>query len=406
MRSIRDEHPIRRIRDEHPMNSFPTESRDYPAFVIAGRLQRDYLLPAQGRPLIDVPGGNLLYAAAGLGVWSHTSSGNRDNPVGTGTTTEGRVGLLTRVGEDYPHDWLRSYEKLGWDTRGIHILADALDLRYFQAILHRALSGNQDDHAGTGTTSPRAETGTTSENQIIQRSNPVAHFARLGLPFPKSLLGYQPPTETDDYRRTSQPASPRPNDIPQDYLNAHAVHLCPLDYLTVSRLSSTFRQASVTTLTLDPSAVFMTGKAFKDVCMLLQGLTAFLPSEEELRALFWGRTDDLWQMAEALGEAGCEFIVVKRGARGQMLYDSVSKKRWEIPAYPARVTNVTGAGDSFCGGFLAGYQKTYDPLRGVLHGCVSASLTIEGSGVFHALEALPGLAQARLDSLTGIVRQI
>ena len=150
----------------------------------------------------------------------------------------------------------------------------------------------------------------------------------------------------------------------------------------------------------------MTGKAFEDVGILMHGLTAFLPSEEELRALFWGRTDDLWQMAEALGEFGCEFIVVKRGARGQMLYDSVSKKRWEIPAYPARLTDATGAGDSFCGGFLAGYQKTYDPLRGVLYGCVSASLTIEGSGVFHALEALPGLAQARLDSLTGIVRQI
>jgi len=350
-----------------------------PTFVIAGRLHRDYLLLPLGRPLIDLPGGNLLYAAAGLGVWPRA---------GTGTTTEGGVGLLTRVGEDYPHDWLRSFEKHGWDTRGIHILAEALDLRYFQATL------------------PRAGTGTTTESQMIQRSNPVAHFARLGLSFPKSLLGYQPPAEPDDDRKSSQPASPRPNDIPPDYLNAHAVHICPLDYLTVSRLTSTFRQASVTTLTLDPSAAYMTGKAFEDVRILLQGLTAFLPSEEELRALFWGRTDDLWQMAEALGECGCEFIVVKRGARGQMLYDSVSKKRWEIPAYPARLTDVTGAGDSFCGGFLAGYQKTYDPLRGVLYGCVSASLTIEGSGVFHALEALPGLAQRRLDSLTGIVRQI
>jgi sugar/nucleoside kinase (ribokinase family) len=241
---------------------------------------------------------------------------------------------------------------------------------------------------------------------MIERSNPVAHFARLGLPFPKSLLGYQPPAVTDVDHKTSHPASPRPNDIPPDYLEAHAVHICPLDYLTVSRLSSTFRQASVTTLTLDPSAAFMTGKALEDVRILLQGLTAFLPSEEELRALFWGRTDDLWQMAEALGEFGCEFIIIKRGARGQMLYDSVSKKRWEIPAYPAHLTDATGAGDSFCGGFLAGYQKTYDPLRGVLHGCVSASLTIEGSGVFNPLEALPGLAQRRLESLTGIVRQI
>jgi hypothetical protein len=351
-----------------------------PKFVIAGRLQRDYLLPAMGRPMIDVPGGNLIYAAAGLGVWSGVLPGHRPGFLpGTGTTTESGVGLLARVGEDYPHDWLLSFNKRGWDTRGIHILAEALDLRYFQRM------------TGDG----RLETG-----------NPVAHFARLGLPFPKSLLGYQPPEHGGDYRKTFDPASPRPNDIPPDYLDAHAVHICPLDYLTGSRLSSTFRQASVTTLTLDPSAIYMTSKALEDIRILLQGLTAFLPSEEELRALFWGRTDDLWQMAEALGEFGCEFIVVKRGARGQLLYDSVSKKRWEIPAYPARVTDATGAGNSFCGGFLAGYQETYDPLRGVLCGCVSASLTIEGSGAFHALEALPGLAQRRLDSLTGIVRQI
>jgi hypothetical protein len=331
-----------------------------PTFVIAGRLRRDYLLPPEGRPLLDVPGGNLLYAAAGLGVW------------------DSNLGLLARVGEDYPHEWLLSFRKFGWDTRGIHILAGALDLRYFQAWL---------------------------DPERFQRTNPVTHFARMNLPFPKPLLGYQPEVEVDN-RKATQPASPRPDDIPSDYLNAHIAHLCPLDYMTTSRLLSTFRQANVTFLTLDPYAAFMTGTAFDDVRSLLQGLTAFLPSEEELRALFWGRTNDLWEMAEALGNYGCELIVVKRGAHGQMLYDTASKNRWEIPAYPAHPEDLTGAGDSFCGGFSAGYIRTFDPVRAVLHGSVSASLTIEGSGAFHALDALPGLAQARLDALSSLVRKV
>lgn len=331
-----------------------------PTFVLAGRLRRDYLLPPAGRPLLDVPGGNLLYAASGLAVWDSS------------------LGLLARVGEDYPHEWLLSFEKRGWDRRGVHILADALDLRYFQARL---------------------------DPQTFQRTNPVIHFARLDLPFPKSLLGYQPPTNADD-RKTIQLASPRPLDLPADYLNARAAHLCALDFLTCSRLLSTFRQANVTFLTLDPFAAYMTSAAFDDVRTLLHGLTAFLPCEEELRALFWGRTDDLWQMAEELGSFGCEYTVIKRGARGQMLYDATTKKRWEIPAYPSRLEDLTGAGDSFCGGFLAGYQKTFDPLRAVLYGNVSASLTVEGSGAFHALEALPGLAQARLDALSELVRQV
>jgi sugar/nucleoside kinase (ribokinase family) len=331
-----------------------------PIFVIAGRLRRDYILPPTGRPLLDVPGGDLLYAAAGLGLW------------------ESSLGLIGRVGEDYPHEWLRSLEGRGWDARGIRILAESLDLRYFEARL---------------------------ESGAVQRADPLAHFARLQMSFPKSLLGYQPPAELEDDRKTTHPASPRPVDIPADYLDAQLAHCCPLDYLSTSRLLSTFRQSSVSTLTLDPSAAYMTSTAFDDVRALLQGLTAFLPSEEELRTLFWGRTDDLWEMAETLGGFGTEFVVVKRGSRGQILYDSLAKKRWEIPAYPARLADTIGAGDSFCGGFLAGYYRTYDPLRAVLHGNVSASLTVEGSGVFHALETLPGLAQARLESVAAIVRQ-
>jgi len=331
-----------------------------PGFVIAGRLRRDYLLPPTGSPLIDVPGGNLLYAASGFGVW------------------DSGVGLLARVGEDYPQDWLRSFEKRGWDTRGIHIQPGALDLRYFRAWL---------------------------DLQKIQNTNPVAHFARLGLLFPKSLLGYQPPSEGEDDRKTPQAASPRPSDIPSDYLSAQTAHVCGLDYATTSRLLSTFRQANINTLTLDPAAAYMNGTAFDDARILFQGLTALLVSEEKLRGLFWGRTDDLWQMAEAIGSYGCEFVVIKRAGRGQLLYDSAPKKRWEIPAYPARLYDPMGAGDSFCGGFAAGYKANYDPLQGALYGSVSASLTIEGCGAFHALEALPGLAKARLESLTGIVRE-
>src|SRR5512140_42182 len=273
-----------------------------PEFVIAGHLRRDFLLPPAGKPQLDVAGGNLLYAAGGLGVW------NRG------------IGLMARVGEDYPQEWLRDFERRGCDTRGIHIMPGPLDLRSFR---------------------------TWSDLQHIQITNPVAHFARLGLLFPKSLLGYQSWQDKDDDRQTPQAASTRPGDIPGDHLNAHNAHICGLEYATACRLLSTFRQANVTTLTLDPSGCYMNAGAFDDARILFQGLTALLASEEKLRSLFWGRTDDLWQMAEAIGNYGCEIIVVKRGQRGQSLYEHASKKRWEIPAYPARLYDLTGVGDSF-----------------------------------------------------------
>jgi hypothetical protein len=332
-----------------------------PKYLIAGTLRRETLLPPSGSAVLDGPGGDLLYAAAGLTVW------------------EKGVGLLARAGEDYPQEWLQEFEQYGWSTGGIHILPGPLDLRYFQA---------------------------WTDPQKVQNNNPVAHFARLGLLFPKSMLGYQPAARAEDDLKTTAAASPRPADIPPEYLNAHTGLICLVDYATAARMSSAFRQAGILTVTLDPSAGFMNAGAFADVRILLQGLTALLVGEDKLRGLFWGKTNDLWEMAEAAASFGCETIVIKRGGRGQMLYDSASRKRWEIPAYPARLVDLLGVGDAFCGGFASGLHSTYDPLQAALRGNISASLALEGTGAFHAMEALPGLAQARLEALTRQVRQV
>jgi sugar/nucleoside kinase (ribokinase family) len=332
-----------------------------PTFVIAGRLTREYVLPPAGQPLIDVAGGSLLYAAGGLAVW------------------EGGIGLLARVGEDYPRPWLRALERRGLDCEGITILPQALDVRSFLAY---------------------------NESFELSRGNPVSHFARRAMTFPKVLLGYQPPAETAQDARQPDMLTPLPAEIPADYLQARAVHLCPLDVIGHTHLVNAIRAGTVGTITLDPSAGYMNPAFQKDLRMLLSGVTAFLPSEEELRSLFWGETHDLWEMAAAVGEYGCEIVVVKRGGRGQLVYDVKGKHRWEVPAYPARPADPTGVGDAFCGGFLAGYKKTYEPLPAALHGNVSASLKVEGSGAFYALDILPGLASARLEAMKDLVRVV
>jgi ribokinase len=111
-------------------------------------------------------------------------------------------------------------------------------------------------------------------------------------------------------------------------------------------------------------------------------------------------------MLSALGEFGCEIVVAKRGGRGQAVLDVQGKHKWEIPAYPARLADPTGAGDAYCGGFLAGLKKTYDPLQAALYGNVAASLAVEGSGALYALGVAPGLAQARLSAMNDLVREV
>ena len=236
--------------------------------------------------------------------------------------------------------------------------------------------------------------------------DPGSPFACAGLAFPKELLGYRDTSSALDSRTNLLPTSLRQGDIPPDYLDASAAHLCPLDYLTHSLLPAVLRQAEFTTVTLDPSPGYMNPPFWDDTPALVTGLTAFLPSEEEMRSLFQGRSNDLWQMAEALAAYGCEIIVIKRGEGGQLLYDATARTRWEIPAYPSHLVDPSGAGDAFCGGFLAGYRRTYDPLQAALYGNISASLVVEGVGPFYALDSLPGLAQARLEALQQGVRKI
>jgi sugar/nucleoside kinase (ribokinase family) len=298
-----------------------------PAYVIAGRFKREYILPASGPVILDAPGGSLLYAAGGMAVW------DRD------------IGLLTRVGEDLPRQWLRDLERHGFNTQG-------------------------------------------------------------EMTVPKSLLGYQPQAQKEREPHVPDILTPSVADLPKEYLQTRAVHICPMEFTTQSQLAAAFRSGTVTAISLDPLHSLMTRKLLRDLRLLLQGITIFLPSEGELRSLFWGETHDLWEMVEEIGSYGCEIIIVKRGVQGQLVYDVAGKHRWEIGAYDSRRVDPTGAGDAFGGGCLAGYQRTLEPLEAALHGSVSASLKIEGSGALYPLEVLPGLAQARYEALRNTTREL
>jgi hypothetical protein len=332
-----------------------------PNFIIAGKLTREYLLPPQGNPMLDVPGGNLLYSTGGLAVWYK------------------QIGLLARITNEYPQEWLSNFQKRGFDIRGIETTEQNFDLRNFIAYT--------DTHERSHTSA-------------------VSHFARRELTFPKALLGYQAPDESIKDLRTIELTSPAALAIPKDFYAVTHIHICPFDFASQSQIVNLFKNASNQSVTLDPDPRYMSPRFWRELRLVLQGVTAFHPSEEEMRALFWGETHDLWDMAKRISEYGVKFVVIKRGVQGQMLYDSVSNKKYEISAYPARVADPTGAGDAFCGGFLAGLQKTNDPLQAIFYGSVSASLKIEGSGAFYPLDVMPGLAEARLYAVKELVREV
>lgn len=336
-------------------------SDEVPSLLLFGELRREYTITPSGRALSDRPGGNLLHAASGMMLWGETP------------------GLVARVGEDYPRAWLDAFSGAGCSVKGVRILPEAHDLRLFTAF---------------------------RDMEYRDHTDPVKHFARLELPFPKGLLGYQPPQNGLKRELSRSPLSLRPEDIPSSYRYASAAHLCPLDYAGHNLLPAALREIGLTTLTLDPSAAYMHSSNWDRVLALLTGISALLVSEIKLRSLFENRSRDLWEMAEALGEYGPSIIVIKRGEGGQLLYDRESKAKYRIPAYPARLVDPNGAGDAFSGGFLAGYRKTYHPVQAVLHGNVSASIIVEGSEIFPSTDVRARLASARLESLAEQVHKV
>jgi ribokinase len=332
-----------------------------PTFLIAGKIQREYILPPQGLPIIDQQGGSLLYAAGGLAVW------------------DTHISLVARIGNDYPIDQLEELKQRGFDVQGIRVQPHPIDLRSFTAY--------------------------TDKNERSQ-TNSVSHFAKRQIKFPKSLLGYQPADESKLDPRMMDPNSPTALDVPREFRDLAHVHICALDFFSQSQLVNLFRGGPEQTVSLDPASNYMNPTFWRDLRLVLQGVKVFLPSEEEIRSLFWGETNDLWEMMRRISDYGPQIVVIKRGALGQVVYDALQNKRYEVPAYASRFEDPTGAGDAFSGGFLAGYQKTKDALLATLHGSVSASLKLEGSGPFHALDVMPGLAEARLHALGQMAREV
>ncbi len=335
-----------------------------PNYLLFGQFRREYLITPEKKCIIDNMGGNLLYAAGGAALWLENTN---------------EIGLVSRVGENFPRNWIEELNSQNFNTEGIKIVTEDIDHRSFRVYSDIRTSSTQD---------------------------PIGHYANLGVPFPKSLLGYKDEISKIDSINFLSNISIRESDLPNNYQYASAAHFCSIDFLTHSILPTILRENGLKIITMDPGKGYMTPTFLDKLPPILAGLTAFLPSEEDLRELFKGKSEDIWEMIETVGSWGTELVVVKRGEKGQYLFESSTKSKYEIPAYSSRMVDLTGAGDVFCGGFLAGYKKTYDPIQAVLHGNVAASFAVEGSGSFYANDVLPGLPQARLEKLQDSFRKI
>jgi cytidine kinase len=111
--------------------------------------------------------------------------------------------------------------------------------------------------------------------------------------------------------------------------------------------------------------------------------------------------DNLVRAGESVRRLGPEFVILKKGEHGAMLFTGSGV--YVMPAYPTeQVVDPTGAGDSFAGGIL-GYLASDDTpppgrmRRAMAYGTIVASFTVEGFGLNRLRHAQRGEIDGRLE---------
>lgn len=124
---------------------------------------------------------------------------------------------------------------------------------------------------------------------------------------------------------------------------------------------------------------------------------AVTPNVPELAALLGRAVPDepgaLRAAAAELHAQGVRLVWVRRGAAGSLL--SGPEGVTELPALPAEVRDVTGAGDAMLAAFLAALASGLPPAEAARHGHAAAAITVESD---HAVSPTltPAAIQARL----------
>lgn len=183
-----------------------------------------------------------------------------------------------------------------------------------------------------------------------------------------------------------------------------AAHIAPLRWELQVEFARALRARGASFISVDPDDRYLDQLDRKQTLALLNAVDLFLPSRQDVEALLPGLS-----MPEALNELrqmapNLPVIAIKCGADGVIAHEASADFYYSIPSVATDVVDTTGAGDSFCGGMLAGYAATGSILEALLRGSVSASYTVASYGPVALVDSEAGDAARRLERLRDEVR--
>lgn len=329
------------------------------AFVTIGNFSIDNVVTAEGHVRLRKIGGNAIYSAIGANYWSEN------------------VGIATTIPLNYPDEWLQQLRSAGIDLAGVKRVPPAIELEewfFYQP------DGSRID-------------------RLFARHAEFAHLNGSPLPLsPEAVAQMIHSMQQRDSEGVSLAAFRRqnplsPDVIPAVYEPVQACHVAPNDFeIHLDMVKHLKKQKTFVSLDPAPYSDHLSPGKLEE---LLSHVDVFLPSEKELKLIF-----PACSMEEAIMRlAGMvSVVVVKLGGKGVAVGLGSGRACQYFPAYPSKVADLNGAGDSFCGGFMVGMQETGDPMLAVQYGIVSASLNIEAFTLQEKLGVSRDSARQRLES--------
>jgi sugar/nucleoside kinase (ribokinase family)/fructoselysine-6-P-deglycase FrlB-like protein len=307
-----------------------------PRVIVVGNLTIDDVVLPDGTVHMESIGGNTLYSALGARLWQPD------------------VGIVTRRGEDFPHDLTEVFAPLGIATTGVVNIP-----------------------------------GPTVRNWVIYEHNGERHWL------------YRTP------RERSREVAVQPGDLPPGWLTSDpppVVHVAamPLD-AAEAIVDAVRRVAPSAVITLDTHEDYVADYRQR-LRALAARVDAFLPSRSEVADLV-GYDDPERALLELIALPAA-MIVIKMGADGALVWDKRQRRLHQVGVAGGPVVDVTGAGDAFCGGFAAGLSLGRSPLEAAQYGTLSASYAVADFGSLRLAAVEPTEAQRRLSTHSPAFRQL
>lgn len=184
------------------------------------------------------------------------------------------------------------------------------------------------------------------------------------------------------------------------------------EYVMLGNLTPSVQMQVLDQLTVKPKLVvldtmnFWMDIALDDLKKVLQRVDVLTINDEEARQLSGERS--LLKAAKLIHEMGPRFLIIKKGEHGAMLFGD--DQIFYAPALLLpQVTDPTGAGDTFAGGFMGYIAKTGDTSfknmkKALIHGSAMASFCVERFSTEALKEIKPRDISARVKQFAEMVK--